>query len=228
MIYNSKNSMSNYSEPSIEWSEGPNPYARVRYNGQDLPCQAYFPPSIIKSEDKYPLLYEDADHFNITDLSPWRARGLSVRIRSVCTKILYDVNVKLFSKACNIMTEDIRGRDADDCLESLKRKIRPYFRCDDQSTNMRGLLPIPITTECAPSCVGFMSNDWHEFTSLHLCFAVDGAVTLVNIDFGRTLCDEMTMCGTERMNVLFGMLQDCGALPHDAKHFDTTGAACIR
>ena len=167
MRNNSKNSMSNYSEPSIEWSEGPNPYARVRYNGQDVPCHVSVPRRIIKSEDKYPLLYEDAEHFNVRGLSSWRLKQFSVRIRSVCTKILHNVDVNLFSKGCNIMTKNICGGVADECLENLKKKIRPYFRCDGQSTNMKGILPIPITTECAPSCVGFLSNDWYEFTSMH-------------------------------------------------------------
>jgi hypothetical protein len=206
-----------YDEPLISWTEGPNPSVSITHHGHPVEYEAHFAHNthtdVIDSKRKYPHLFEDARRFDKLWES-WHSKGGTFMIKSVYTKELHDVDVDVFSRACNIMANDTRGVAADGCLKEFKDMVRHYFKSQHGDDGLRGLIPAQITNSVYPDCVKFMTHDWKQCDCMHLGFRVNGVVRLVTIEFNSVVTDGANMCTIVEMNKLFELLQNCGALPH--------------
>ncbi|KAJ1464202.1 hypothetical protein T484DRAFT_1758277 [Baffinella frigidus] len=189
-------------EPRISWTEGPDPSVNITHHGRPIvKYNAFFPNPL----SKYPHLYEDCRAFPDLRGEHWDT-GLSGHfvIESVYTKLLGDVNPRVFSDACKIMTNDIRGIQADECLAECKGMVRPYFSNDGED-GFKGILP-----GGAPDCVKLLTMDFKQSKCMHLAVKAEGAVILVTIEFDRWMTDGANMCSPDRMDELFKLLKECG------------------
>jgi hypothetical protein len=206
-----------YDEPQISWTEGPNPSVSITHHGHPVEYEAHFAHNthtdVIDSKRKYPHLFEDARRFD-KFREFWHIKGGTFMIKSVYTKELHDVDVDVFSNACNIMAQDTRGVAADRCLGEFKNMVRHYFKSRHGDDELRGLIPAQITNSGYPDCVKFMTHDWKQRDCMHLGFRVNDVVILVTIEFDSVVTEDANMCTCTEMNKLFELLQKCGALPH--------------
>lgn len=167
----------------------------------------------------YPLLYKKAEEFDTSRWEYWTGYNHTYTIKSVHKKGWPDVNANTFSKACEILTNDSHGVSEDQCLTRLKDLIRPKFILKNGQDGLEGLQCMPIKTSCDPECIRIMQSEWQQQYCIHLCFLVDGVVTLVGIEFEANIVDGVSKCGQGKRNTLFCMLQDYGVLPKSERHY---------
>jgi hypothetical protein len=190
-------------EPRISWTEGGpgSPIVRITHHGHPVEHEIIHPG--INSKRKYPHLYEDSRAFPELRGKPWQdGRGGHFLIETVHTKFLHDVDVDVFSEACRIMTDDIRGIPADRCLAEYKGMVRHYFKSNTGNDEFNGLLP-----GGRPDCVKLITRDWEQRKCMQLAFEVRRSVMLVTIEFDRLISDGANMCdGPNGINKLFSLL----------------------
>ena len=122
----------------------------------------------------YPL-----EEFNTSDWEHWQHTSLDHIFKSVQQEEWPGVHAGLFSMACEILTQHEYGDAADLCLAEFKDMVRPKLKKEDNTNGFGGVHPLHITTNCAPVCMWLQTNEVSNH--IHLCFLVDGVVTLVNI-----------------------------------------------
>jgi hypothetical protein len=214
------------SGPQISWGDGANPSISITHNGHTIEQERvtrvrdtdtrpqkidfmskYTRPRKIDFMSKYPHLYSGSRAFPWLCGQRWQPRiGGDFVIESVYTKLLYDVDVDVFSEACRIMTVPIRGHLADKCLAAYKNMVRHYFKSNIGEDGFEGLVPGGRV-----DCLKLMTCDYKACNSTHLAVKVGSAVMLVNIEFDRSVEDSANMCdGPGGMDDLFSMLNGCG------------------